>query len=158
MQPNIDLVCDRGVNDEAVWRKHSDELVRYASILVGPTDAEDLLSAVVVRVLAAKGSLSALDYPRPYLFRAVLNEARNVRRRRRTPPIVDGAIYPDEMRPEVLEAAMVLPPQQRAAVYLTYWKDLPIRETASLMGCRPGTIRRYLILARRHLREVLTGE
>ncbi|HLF43343.1 MAG TPA: RNA polymerase sigma factor [Acidimicrobiia bacterium] len=151
-------MCDRGVNDEAVWRKHSEELVRYASILVGPSDAEDLLSAVVVRVLAAKGSLSALEDARPYLFRAVLNESKNHRRQFRTPPQIGEAVLPDEPRPEVLKAAMALPPQQRAAVYLTYWKDLPIRETASLIGCRPGTVRRYLVLARRHLKEVLTYE
>lgn len=158
MQPNTRLVCDRGVNDEAVWRKHGEELVRYASVLVGPSDAEDLLSAVVVRVLAAKGSLSALDDPRPYLFRAVLNESKNHRRRFRPPPLMREAVLPAELRPEVLEAAMALPPRQRAAVYLTYWKDLPIGETATLMGCRPGTIRRYLVLARRHLKEVLTDE
>lgn len=100
VQPNIDLVCDRGVNDEAVWRKHSEELVRYASILVGPSDAEDLLSAVVVRVLAAKSSLSALDDPRPYLFRAVLNESKNHRRRFRPPPLMREAVLPAELRPE----------------------------------------------------------
>ena len=122
MQPNIDPVCDRGVNDAAVWRKHGEELVRYASILVGPSDAEDLLSAVVVRVLAAKGSLSALEDARPYLFRAVLNESKNHCRQFRTPPQIREAVLPAEPRPEVLEAAMALPPQQRAAVYLTYWK------------------------------------
>jgi DNA-directed RNA polymerase specialized sigma24 family protein len=72
------LVCDTGVSDAAVWRKHSAELVRYATVLVGPSEAEGVLSAVVVRGLRAKGSLDALDDPRPYLFRAVLNEARNV--------------------------------------------------------------------------------
>jgi RNA polymerase sigma factor (sigma-70 family) len=158
VEPKTHLVCDRGVNDEAVWRKHSEELVRYASILVGPSDAEDLLSAVVVRVLAAKGSLSALEDARPYLFRAVLNESKNHRRRFRPTPHIREAFLPGELRPEVLEAAMLLPPQQRAAVYLTYWRDLPIREPASLMGCRPGTVRRYLVLARRHLRELLTDE
>jgi hypothetical protein len=92
VQPTIDLVCDRGVNDEAVWRKHSEEPVRYSSILVGSSDAEDLLSAVVVRVLAAKGSLSALADARPYLFRAVLNESKNHRRQFRTPPQIREAV------------------------------------------------------------------
>lgn len=53
----------RGVNDEAIWRKHHDEIVRYATVLVGPADAEDLVSAVVVRILANQGSLSGLKEP-----------------------------------------------------------------------------------------------
>jgi RNA polymerase sigma-70 factor (ECF subfamily) len=145
-----------GVNDEAIWRKHSGELVRFASVLVGSGDAEDLLSTVVVRILTARGSLEGLDNPRPYLFRAVVNEAKNHRRRsQRVSPTMD-AQFSVELRPEVLEAVMELPPQQRAAVYLTYWRDLPIVETADLLGCRPGTVKRYLFLARNRLKEILT--
>ena len=72
---------DTDMDDEAIWNKHRDELVRYASVLVGPDDAEDLLSTVVLRVLQ-KQKLSDLDDARPYLFRGVLNEARSLGRRR----------------------------------------------------------------------------
>jgi RNA polymerase sigma factor (sigma-70 family) len=129
-------------------------------VLVGPSDAEDLLSAVVVRAMASTGSLSALDDPRPYLFRALLNEAKNHSRSKArklplpTAPDQDSA----DLRPEVFEAVMGLAPQQRAAVYLTYWKDLSVSETSRLMGCRPGTVKRYLALARSHLKGVLTYE
>lgn len=148
-------MCDMGVNDEAIWRKHSGELVRFASVLVGPGDAEDLLSSVVVRILSSRGSLETLDDPRPYLFRAVVNEAKNHRRRSRRVPLMAEGQYSVELRPEVLDAVMGLPPQQRAAVYLTYWRDLPISETSELLGCRPGTIKRYLFLARNRLKELL---
>jgi RNA polymerase sigma-70 factor (ECF subfamily) len=145
-----------GVNDEAIWRKHSGELVRFASVLVGSGDAEDLLSTVVVRLLSARGSLEELDNPRPYLFRAVVNEAKNHRRRSKRVPRMTEDQYSVELRPEVLDAVMGLPPQQRAAVYLTYWRDLPIVETADLLGCRPGTVKRYLFLARNRLKETLS--
>ena len=160
VQPDGLLVCGTGVSDEQVWRKHRDELVRYASVLVGPSDAEDLLSSVVVRALASTGSLSALDNPRPYLFRALLNEAKNHSRSkaRKVPLPTVPEQDPADLRPEVLEAVMRLAPQQRAAVYLTYWKDLGVSEASRLMGCRPGTVKRYLSLARNHLKGVLTYE
>jgi len=145
-----------GVNDEAIWRKHSGELVRFASVLVGPGDAEDLLSSVVMRVLSSRGSLESLDKPRPYLFRALVNEAKNHRRRSRRAPLMTEDHYSVELRPEVLDAVMGLPTQQRAAVYLTYWRDLPISETSELLGCRPGTVKRYLFLARNRLKELLS--
>lgn len=158
MQPDGRVVCDRGVNDEAIWRKHHDEVVRYATVLVGPADAEDLLSAVVVRILSNKGSLSDLDEPRSYLFRSVLNESKNFRRGLRQPPLVRDEVGLGELRPDVLDAVGRLPRRQRAAVYLIYWKDLTVSEAAALMGCRPGTVKRYLFLARQRLKEVLSDD
>lgn len=144
------------MNDAAIWAKHKEELIRYATMLVGPDHAEDVLSAVVERVLRRRGSLSALDDPRPYLFRAVLNESRGLLRRRRLDPWPDDVVARTvEYRPEVAAAVARLPERQRAAVYLTYWRDLPVREVAQLMGCRPGTVKRYLHLARKKLEEVL---
>ncbi|MGC2240541.1 MAG: sigma factor, partial [Acidimicrobiia bacterium] len=71
-----------GVDDEAVWNKYREELIRYASMLVGPADAEDLLSSVVLRVLSRR-RLSDLDDPRSYLYKSVTNEARSLIRWRR---------------------------------------------------------------------------
>lgn len=82
MQPQTDLALNTHVDDAAVWRKHKEELVRYATILVGVDHAEDVLSTVVERILRRNGSLTALDDPRSYLFRAVLDESRGLLRRR----------------------------------------------------------------------------
>jgi RNA polymerase sigma-70 factor (ECF subfamily) len=146
------------VNDDAIWNKHRDELIRYASMLVGPDDAEDLVSTVVVRVLSRR-RLADLDDARSYLFRSVLNEARSlVRRRRRRPVQREADVLPVDIEPEVLAAVLALPRRQRAAVYLTYWRDLPVAEVADLMGCRPGSVKRYLHIARNRLREVFDDD
>lgn len=156
VQPKLGLSRDSGVDDAAIWRKHKEELIRYATILVGVDHAEDVLSTVVERVLRRKGSLSALDEARPYLFRAVLNESRGRIRRQRDIAWQRNSIE-DQIgfRPDVAVAVGSLPERQRAAVYLTYWRDLPVGEVAELMGCRPGTVKRYLHLSRNRLREVL---
>ena len=156
VQPKLGLPRDSGVDDAAIWRKHKEELIRYATIVVGVDQAEDVLSTVVERVLRSKGSLAALDDARPYLFQAVLNESRGRIRRRRVIPwereFVEDHIG---LRPDVARAVGSLPERQRSAIYLTYWRDLPVSEVAALMGCRPGTIKRYLHLSRSRLREVL---
>ncbi len=144
------------MDDTTIWRKNSEDLTRYAAVIVGRDAAEDVLSAVVCRVLDRKGSLAALDEPRPYLFRAVLNEARNHHRARKRKPLgTTGIEWPPDLNPEVVGAVLTLPMRQRAAVYLTYWRDLSISEVADLMGCRSGTVKRYLHLARQRLKEVL---
>lgn len=158
MQPDQPSQRDTCVNDEALWNKHREELIRYATLLVGPDEAEDVLSTVVLRVLQRR-SLTDLDDPRPYLFRGVLNESRSVgRRRSRRPVDVVSDELPRYVDPGVLDAVRALPERQRAAVYLTYWRDLPVAETASLMGCRSGTVKRYLHLARLRLKEVFGEE
>ena len=143
-------------NDEAIYTKVKDDLVRYAAALVGPDRAEDVLSTVMVRCLNRR-SLESLDDPRAYLFRAVLNEGRGVLRRSRGRRLLqdDSPTHPAEPDWGVIQAVESLPARQRAAVFLRYWEDLPIDEIAALMGARPGTIKRYLHLAHRKLKGVL---
>ncbi len=144
------------MNDTTIWRKHKDDLIRYATMLVGPDQAEDVLASVIERVLRRRGSLDDLDDARPYLYRAVLNESRNaIRQRSRPAPWASDVDFPPEVRPDVVAAVASLPERQRAAVYLTYWRDLSIAEVAQLMGCRPGTVKRYLHLARTRMKETL---
>ncbi len=148
----------RGVDDEAIWNKYRDELSRYASMLVGPADAEDLLSTVVLRTLKRR-RLSDLDDAKTYLYRALLNESRSLfRQRRRRPVLFMEPVLPADVEPKVLRAVMDLPNRQRAAVYLKYWRDLPVAEIALLMGCGSGSVKRYLHIARDRLREVLDDE
>jgi len=144
------------MDDAEIWVRHKDDLVRYAAVLIGPSDAEDVVSTIVLRVLNRRG-LSDLDDPRTYLFRAVLNECRTRAVRRKVslgiadlpePP-------PPEPRREVVDAVLALPVRQRAATYLVYWADLSIADAAHVMGARPGTVKRYLHLARGRLRGVL---
>ncbi|KAA3636543.1 MAG: sigma-70 family RNA polymerase sigma factor [Armatimonadetes bacterium] len=141
--------------DEAIYREHRDALVRYATVLTGPSNAEDIVSTVIARIYKSHRTLSSLDDPKPYLMKSVLNEAIDSRRRKQTLPLVDQAIEPREVRPDVFEAVIGLPVQQRAAVYLTYWIGMTSDEAATQMGCRPATVRRYLHLAKKKLEGVV---
>lgn len=144
------------MDDESIFRKNQDDLIRYATVLVGPTRAEDVVSTVVLRILARK-RLQDLDEPRAYLFRAVLNESKTRLSRRRTHLSISevGMVPADDPEPDVFQAVLELPVQQRAATYLVYWVGMTVVETADLMGIRPGTVKRYLYLARRTLKGVL---
>jgi RNA polymerase sigma-70 factor (ECF subfamily) len=142
-------------SDESIYDKHRDDLIRFAAAIVGPDRAEDVLSGVIVRCLAG-GGLMRLAEPRPYLFKAVLNESRSVLRRSRAVPLPDSLGVSDSSDVEVIDAVMRLPARQRAAVYLVYWQGESISDAAQLMGSKPGTLKRYLHLARRRLRGALS--
>jgi RNA polymerase sigma factor (sigma-70 family) len=145
---------------EDAYRKYSDELIRFATGLVGPADASDIVSSAVAGCLGSQSWGSVRD-PRSYMFRCVLNQARQARRsdlRRRareiramTPEVAPG---PD-VRPEILAALAVLSIRPRAVIVLTYWDDLAPATVARRLGISEGSVRRHLARARKQLRTVL---
>ncbi|MGI9666215.1 MAG: RNA polymerase sigma factor [Acidimicrobiia bacterium] len=144
------------ISDSQIYAELRDDLVGYATALVGPDLAADVVSTVMVRVLSRR-PLTDLEEPRPYLFRAVLNEARTSARRPRDADLrrIDAVVDQPNLHPEVIEAVLGLPVQQRAVTYLIYWAGHTVTETADLMGVGDGTVKRYLFLARSSLRGVL---
>lgn len=148
------------VDDEELYRRLAPDLIRFATSLVGRDDAQDVLSAAVVR------SLSSPQWPtvanrRAYLYRAVLSEACSSRRRaslRRDRERGLAADRPFELptiRPDVRAAVVALSVRQRAVVVLAYWADLDPASIASTLGISEGSVRRHLARARSHLRKVL---
>lgn len=146
--------------DEQTYRKHGDELIRFATFLVGPADAPDVVSAAVLRTFESRAWADVRN-KRAYLFRAVLNEVRMahrgaVRRRGRelrAEPL--GSVDVPEPRPDVLEAVASLSPRQRAVIVLTYWDDLTPEAVADLLDISEGAVRIHLARGRRRLRKVL---
>src|SRR4030095_17227225 len=103
---------------------------------------------------------------RPWLLRIVVNEAHNVvraeRRHRRlglraaeqqdAPPAApDEAVLAREELEEVLGALRLLPEQDRVAIALRYFAELPDPEAAALLGASPEAYPVRLLRARRRL-------
>lgn len=169
-----------GVHDIAIddaYEKWSDELVGYATALIGPDHADDIVADAFAGLVRRErddataghpSRWSAIIDPRPYLFRAVFNSAaaqsraagrRRAREwatthdphhRRSAPP--SDALLAD---PVVVAAVNSLSRQQRGAVYLTYWLDFPAADVANILGCSAGSVKRHLARARKTLRTAL---
>jgi DNA-directed RNA polymerase specialized sigma24 family protein len=45
-----------GTDAVEIYEKHADELIRFASVLVGPSGAEDVLAGAMLRVLGSSRS------------------------------------------------------------------------------------------------------
>jgi RNA polymerase sigma factor (sigma-70 family) len=143
-----------------VYVKYAGDLTRFATGLVGPSEAGDLVSSAVLGCLWSKRWSSVRDQ-RAYLFRAVLNQARQRHRSamrraaREARTAASASALPPEVHPEVLEAVARLSMRQRAVVMLTYWADSTPAEAAELLGISEGSVRRHLARARARLRELL---
>lgn len=150
----------QSAQDADIYAKYSDALVRFATGLVGPTDAADVVSEAVLRAMTHR-SWPTVQHHRAYLYRSVVNEARmhhrsTMRRRaRELRTYVEESDSIPDIQPEVLEAVATLSTRQRASVFLTYWEGLTTHEVASRLDISEGSVKRHLARARSRLRGLL---
>ena len=90
------------MTDREIYEKHADELIRFATALVGPGDAPDMLSTAMVNALGSK-RWPQLTNHRAYLYRSVLNATRSWQRssgrRRRNSATTEAAMRSPETSP-----------------------------------------------------------
>ncbi len=144
-----------------IYEKYADQLIRFATGLVGPSDGRDVVSAAVVNAMWSS-SWDSVVYERAYLYKAVLNEARRHHRNNGRRHIAERQTYVGtetdrlpEIRPDVLEAVARLTMSQRAVVFLAYWEDMRPAEIGRFLGLSDGTVHRQLARAEARLRRIL---
>lgn len=136
-------------------REHQGRLFGFAVNLCGDRVlAEDLVADVWAKACEKWARISAVDYPLAYVRRMVLNEFLKDRQRRvRTTASGElpeqKLVSPD---PAVRHADLAdltaqlatLPRQQRAALVLRYFLDLPDADIAEELGCSVVTVRSHM--------------
>lgn len=155
------VVHAHGSSDADIYAANAHRLVVLAAALAGPSKADDVVSAAVLRAMTSPAWAAVTDHG-AYLTRAVVNEVRSAHRRdlrrearERHTAQRDRVGASPEPVPEVLAALSTLPLQQRAAVFLTYWADMTPAEVANQLEISEGSVRKQLARARARLRKEL---
>lgn len=150
-------------SDADVYRELAPELVRYATVLVGPNDAADVVADAVTAVFGSR-AWPAVVNQRAYLYRAVYHRALDLRRgearrarREHATAASEHTIGPDPSV-DAQRVLACLSPQQRAVIYLTYWADLTPARIADLLDVSEGSVRKQLGRARDTLRRTLDAD
>ncbi len=143
-----------------IYAKYASELVRFATSLVGPTDAADVVSQAVVKSMWST-SWASVGNPRAYLYQAVLNESRMHHRgtmRRRAHEMKTASsdmVTVSALGIDVWEAMGNLNLPQRACVFLRYWEGMKTAEIAEELAMSTRSVRRQLARARTSLGRIL---
>ena len=146
--------------DEEIYRKHADELIRFATTLVGAGSAEDVFSGAILKAMSSHSWPSVTEH-RAYLFRAVFNEALGMKRSDRRRSLRETTVAPHEQvetaqdSVEVADAMSRLSVRQRSVLYLAYWLDLTVEEIARTLILSRRSTERALTSARTQLEEQL---
>lgn len=131
---------DEQIDD--LYRSERVRLVRLAVLVTGSkASAEDVVQESFLRLQA---TTTELTDPVRYLRRIVLNEARQVLRRRdierRNAPRGPDMVLPPELD-EMWKLLDGLAERRRVALVLRFYEDLPFSEIARLMDCKEATAR-----------------
>lgn len=151
--------------DELVWlvETYSSTLLRVAlTRLPTAADAEDVVQEVFLKVLDRAPRFRDGEHAKAWLIRATLNQASDLRRRRRDDaPLEETALSvpgPSEERPDLLSALRSLPPAYSSVIHLYYYEGYSIKEIANLLALPAATVGTRLARGRRRLGELLKEE
>jgi RNA polymerase sigma-70 factor (ECF subfamily) len=132
-----------------LYERHSEAVFRAALRVTGnPADAEDVLQAVFVRVVAGGGDLEGVATPAAYLRRAAVNAAVDVLRRRelRAESTYDGlapqaAVQPPFLLKERLRRALAILDSEDASLFLLrHVEGLSIDELAGMFRMEKNNV------------------
>jgi RNA polymerase sigma-70 factor, ECF subfamily len=142
---------------DGIWRHVAPTLWRALYAYAGGRReiADDALVEAFARTIERA---SEIRDPRAYLFRVGFRLAAAELRRDRRGELVDLGVEDAHEPRDLLVALRTLSPSQRAAVYLHYAADLPVREVAELMGTSVAAVKVHLMRGRRRLAAMLDEE
>ena len=147
---------------DALMGPHLEPAFRFAFGLLHDREAaEDAVQESALKAWRKLGNLRAGGEPRPWFFGIVANQCRTTTRGRwwsvlrLTAPPVTGALSPENVAVGAVElrrALAQLRPEQREALVLRHYLDLPIEEVARICGVPVGTVKSRVSRAIDHIR------
>jgi len=148
---------------EALYRLRHQELLRVATAITGSADlGEDAVQEGLVRALAGRSSFRGRGTLEAWLWKVIVNAARNVAAR--TPRVADsgesdGPAGGDDAEVRAVREHLArLPERQRLVLFLRYYADLDYGAIAHVLGIRRGTVSATLSQAHATLRPLLAEE
>ncbi len=141
----------------ALYREIGPQLWRAILVYTGGRReiADDAVGEAFARAIESNGTIRR---PFPWLYRTAFRIAATELRREGAPLPAAECRFDDHATADLMRALRQLSPSQRAAVFLHYQADLPLREVARLMGTSTAAVKVHLYRGRNRLRQILGVE
>ena len=173
-----DLVRRARQGDQAAWealvRQHQEPVFRLAYLFLGDADeAEDVAQESLVRAYLALERFDTSRPLRPWLLSIAANQARNRRRSlgrfikawqklvQEQPAYIQSERNGNTRRwqsQELVTAVRRLDQNEQQIIYLRYFLELSVDETAQALEVAPGTVKSRLHRALHRLRQIIDRE
>ena len=163
---------------ESLLRRHDRQVLMLGLRFTGsPEDAQDIYQEVFLRVYTGLAGFRGQSAFATWIHRITINVCmshlasrrkhaqgvdrtkedlgENVAEPSREAPAPEQRLLDAERRERIRLALQALPPQQRLVFTLRHHEGFKLKEIASMVGCRLGTVKRYLFEATRTMRDQL---
>jgi len=146
-----------------VYRRRLAELRRVATAITGSREAGlDAVQDAFAEAIRQRGSFRGEGSLDAWLWRIVVNTARDYTLTRSTLPLEDGADGPgvgvaasESVGADLHALVSQLPERQRLTLFLRYYADLDYGTIAEALQISPGTVGATLNQAREGLRQLV---
>ena len=174
----IELIHQARRGDEAAWevlmRQYQEMVFRLAYLRLGdPDGAEDVAQETFIRAFKALPRFDTTRPLRPWLLQIALNLVRNRQRSigrylaalqrwaldnpTAEQEIEDGTVERQAAQ-KLWHAVKRLPQRDQEVIYLRYFLELPIDQSAEALAIPPGTVKSRLHRALKRLEAVIEDE
>lgn len=150
-----------------LYATHAPGVRRMAYLITGdPDEAEDLLQEAFVRLGGRLLTLRDPERAAGYVYRTVMNLARDHGRRLRRDRELGKRLSPEvsveandlEERDELWSALLRLPVRHRAVLFLRYYMDLSEVQAAEVLNCSTSAVKSLNHRASQSLKNQLQGD
>ena len=133
------------------------------SYLGHEADAADAVQDTLAKAWEKRNALARPEQFRPWAMRILVNQCKDVLRRRRRRsfyPLEENTASIDPPAPQmpVMAAINALKPELRTVMVLHYVDGWPVQEIAGSLGIPVGTVKTRMRSARKRLRQTLLVE
>ena len=163
---------DRKRQIKEISERQIDRVYRIARICTGdPHDAEDVAESVFLTVIEKEIAFENEDHEKAWFITSVRNRCKDLHKSSwhgKVKLVAPADMYAEqagrdaaenahadiesETENEAVRLLMMLPEDQREAVYLCYYEGYTVKEAASIMGIKETKLRSALTAAKRMLR------
>ncbi len=159
-QPDRDVM-------EVLYEQHHHFVYRVAlGFVADPELAKDVTHDVFIRIIKHRRKWRDLARFRTLLYRVTYLVCQEYRRRdKRRQRLRRWIGWWSEKRSDTTDVAIhshgllrileQLPDRQRMVLVLRFFEGLSVKETAQIMGCRPGTVKAHLFKAINNMRRII---
>lgn len=147
--------------DTAVGR-YQDMVYRVAlHAVASPSDAEDVVQEVFLRLYTYKKPFENEEHLRRWLIRVTVNICKNIlkswwrRRRVSLEDVAEPPVFDEPVEQELYNVVLSLPEKYRTVLDLFYYEELSTAEIADTLGLRQSAVTTRLSRARNMLKKEL---
>ena len=144
-----------------IIEKYSDMVYRIALTRTGCIEnAEDIFQDVFIKFSEKKPKFENEEHEKAWFIRVTINMTKNMNNSSWNKKIVtldESITFETKEENEVFSVVCQLPQNYKTVIYLSYYEGYKVKEIASLMKTREGTVKTCLFRAREILREKLEG-